>query len=474
MATENGRLAVRLIRLENIGGIRGTLEVPLGEITYLEGDNGVGKSSVINGIAALCGGSVADLLTQGEEEGGAYLELTDDTWFRRQITADGGNDLTAGHPEQGKIGRAASWLRATLAAASLSPAEFLAADDAKAAEMILRAAPLRVSAKEIAEACGPDVGVPAIGVEGHALVVLDAAAKTLYDARREENRLAKESRTTAEQLSRSIPEGSPDPDAMATEVERMEGVVEEIRKSAETEKAKAADAVRDAVDQHVAELDQEIEEHVAEVRRLEAALAEANGVCRVVQGQRTAVVQRRDAEAGQAAREAAAPWREKYATAFAELGAAREARESAVRAEAALRNTREMIASQEAKAKAAHERSRAMTQAMARLDALKAAKAAELPVAGVSIEDGRLLIGGVPAHRANEAERVRVALDASTAQKARVPFVFADRLESLSTRTRKAVESACLARGIQVLGARVTDAEELTVRAAEDPAEVAS
>ncbi|HSV92853.1 MAG TPA: hypothetical protein VLH81_07240, partial [Desulfobacterales bacterium] len=158
----------------------------------------------------------------------------------------------------------------------------------------------------------------------------------------------------------------------------------------------------------------------------------------------------------------------------AELASARQAHAAAEKAEAAIQNTRAIILQQEAIAEVAHKRSTALTAAMARLDALKVAKAAELPIDGVSIEGGKLFIDGVPAHRANTARRMRVAAAASAAQDTRIRFIIADDLEHLSTKTRREVEQWCREEGIQVLGARVTDDEELMVHAADGVPTVAS
>jgi hypothetical protein len=467
MTTTSGRLVVRLIRLTNIGGVEGTLEVPLADITYLEGTNGVGKSSVVDGLAALCGGPVADLLNQHADEGEVYLELTDGTWFRRRITRAGGNILTAGHPEQGAIGKAAAWLKATLSAASLSPADFLDADDARAAEYVLRTAPLTVTDEEILSALGEEVSL-AVDTRGHALTVLDRAIKALYDERTGENRAAKDARTTAEQLLRSIPEDAQDPATIAAGIGDLRRALAGIMLEREAAEKGAAQGAREANMAELAGIDSELEGRSAEVARLDAALKAERAELERVKVRRGQLMDRMDEAVARAKHEAGARFAERQAAASEALRQAGHAHEAALKAEAAIQNTRQMIAQQTDTAQAAERRSKELTQAMARLDALKAAKAAELPIEGVSVRDGRLYIGDVPAHRANTAERVRVALDASTAQKARVPFVFADRLEALATKTRREVEKACRKRGIQILAARVTDDEALTVREAEE------
>lgn len=477
MTTTNGKLAVRLIRLTNIGGGEGTLEIPLEDITYLEGTNGVGKSCAVDGVAALCGGPVVDLLNQNAEEGEIYLELTDKTWFRRRITRAGGNALTAGHPDQGSIGKAAAWLKASLSVAALSPAEFLDADDTKAAEYILRTAPLTVTREELAEAVGKGLQLPAIDVSGHALRVLDQAAKVLYDQRTGENRTANDAKTTAEQLRRSIPEDAPDPEELGDREASLQVELQTALEECDAAEKQAAQGAREAADAELGRINNEIAKHGHDVLRLKAELAAAEEGLSSTRARRDAVTKERDAKAEDAERAAGAQFTGRLATVSADLTATQNARETAIKAQAAIQNTREMIARQEATAKAAHARSQALTKAMARLEALKAAKAAELPVPGVSIESGKLMIGGVPAHRANTAERVRVAIDASTVQPARVRFVFADDLEHLATKTRHEVEAACRERGIQILGARVTDDEQLVVRGADgadvpDPAQV--
>lgn len=464
MTTTNGKLAVRLLRLTNIGGIDGTLEIPLGDITYLEGDNGLGKSSAINGLAALCGAPVTDLLTQGKEEGEAYAELTDATWFRRRITADGKNALTAGHPDQGSIGKAAAWLKATLSAAALSPAEFLNADDVKAAEYILRTTPLTVTGEEIAEAIGAGVELPTVSVKGHALTVLDGVIRSLYDQRTGENRAAKDARTTAEQLGKSIPEDAQDPAELDARAEQLRSTLAGILEEREAAEKDAAHQARAQADGELRAINSKVASHGSEVLRLKAELKDAETALESSRKGRDDLIEQRDARAEGAGAAAGAPFQERQTTVSAELAQVQQAREAALRAASAIQNTREMIAQHEATAGAAHAHSQALTQAMARLDALKDAKAAALPIEGASVQGGRLHVGGIPWSRVNTATKMIVALGASTAQDTRVRFLFADDLEHLSTKTRHEVEEWCRAEHIQILGARVTDDEQLTIR----------
>ena len=469
MTTEkNGPLAVRLIRLTNIGGIEGTLEVPLGPITYLEGENGVGKSSVVDGLAALCGGPVLDLLNRGADEGEVYLELTDDTWFRRQITATGKNTLTAGHPQQGTIGKAASWLKASLAAAALSPAEFLNADDAKAAEFILKTTPLKITADEIAEAIGEELEVPPVDVSGHALKVLDGVITILYHQRTDKNRVAKHTQATVERLRLSIPDEVKDPKEVAASGEKLLVDLRELAKERKAAEDKAESEARAKADAEIREVDGSIEALATESARLEERLRVAQEEEKEVRDRKAELEEARNNTVAEAKTTAGSAFAEREATIKAEIEAVRVEHDSAIKAQSAIENTESMIADEQEAGEKARVRSEQITSAMARLEAVKASKAQELPIDGVGIEDGKLSIDGGPAHRANTARRVQVAFEASVAQDSRVRFIFADDLEHLDTKTKNEVEKFCLDDGIQILGARVTDDDRLMLRESED------
>lgn len=258
------------LRIENILGIE-EFDVELGALTMLGGRNGRGKTSVIDAVLALLGGGdTSDLLHVGAEAGEIYAELSDGTWFRRRITADGRNTLTAGHPERGTVSKPAGYLRALLDAVALNPVEIITADEARRTALVLEALPLAVDESEVLAAVA---GVKlddetrgrlrdAIQPGRHALQVIDAVHRILYDERTGLNRLAKEKAAAAKELRDAVP-----PAALRSEPPNdIDRIDDELTKLAEHERT-TKNAIRDERDDEVRAADAELEAAIAVARK---------------------------------------------------------------------------------------------------------------------------------------------------------------------------------------------------------------
>lgn len=448
------QLTIKQIRLVNIGGID-ELTIEPGALTMLEGKNGRGKTSVIDGILALLGsGSSSDLLRDGADNGEVYAELSDGTWFRRSFTRSKAT-LTAGNPETGAISRAKSYLESLISTAALDPARFLAADDEKRAQMVVAAAPMTVTADEIVETFGPEVEEmyfdTNFDTNGHALEVIARVAKQLYEMRTGINAVAKRLEGTLADLRNTLPADAPDGPVDVSELKQQ------LRTLLQQEQAARASITRDTEER--LRILQKIRDEVIEDAR--AAFERACEIARNAYENAADDARQHETASVDALNQRVLPQ-------LTEIEAAIKASERANTAAETFVRTRKRIAELETEIAGEKADSQALTAALARLDALKTSKASQLPLKKAEIRDGALYLhterGVVPSTRANRAEQVKAALELCLSMPTKVRFVVADSLECLDSDTRAQLERHAPNMGVQILGTRVTDDPGLVVR----------
>lgn len=426
---------VKLIKIENVLGIE-DLEIQPGEaVTVVSGRNGTGKSSVLEAIKALRGGHDATLIRQGAEEGRVVLVLDDDMEITKRIRQNG-SSLEARHPTMGRISAPQTWLNGLLDQVTVNPVELMTAAPADRVRKLLEAMPLAVSVDELRAALGDGVDFPAPSAGAHALEVLDAAQKAVYDERTGVNRVLRENRTTAEQLRASIPA---DDEAVAPDVDALE---EERRMR------------QRALDQRLAAIDQETAKGVSDLRAdAQADIDRLREQIREVEVGLEKAIQEVTAEAHAKKEDLQILELPAVNRLGEEISAARERAKAQERYE----NTRRMLQDAQAKAAAAEERSKALTEAIARLERLKGRLLAELPIAGVTITDGEVHKDGIPFPRINTAERVKIVVQAAKLRAAGLPLVCVDGLECLDSETFQLFTEELEHSGLQAIITRVSD-----------------
>lgn len=193
------------IQLENFGGVK-TLDVRPGLLTVLKGENGAGKTTVLEAVrAALANHKERVVIVNDEASMGRLLfELSNGMSGTRTVTNDGRsagalklrqNDRTIRKPE----GVLAAMVGGGF---GLNPVAFLGLSDARQREEILKVTKIDLPYDE---AIRLSAGRPAVGVnyDAHPLEVLKAIEADLYDYRRDVNRDATHRRNAAEKLRES-------------------------------------------------------------------------------------------------------------------------------------------------------------------------------------------------------------------------------------------------------------------------------
>lgn len=346
---------MRIIELkaENVKRLKAVTIKPDGDMVIIGGNNGEGKTSTLDAIMYALGGKSAipaEPVRHGEKKAKVTLDLGDYT-VTRTMTATGGGTLTVKSKDGGKHGQ--TKLNEFLGAISLDPLAFT-----------------RMSAKEQAESLKELLGVDTSDIEQE--------RKALYEER---TLIGRDLKNAKGQLA-----GLPHHDDVPESVSMAELLEELERVRAHN---KSVDELKDAVPYW----HQKIEQSRDEVNRLQAALDEARHVM-AEQKKRLAEIEE---EAEAAEREDEAPIRER-------LDRAEET--------AAKIRDNQARASAERRVQELEQDYQHRTEEIESLDERKQAllSSVEMPVDGLTIDDGELRYNGSLFSECSAAEQLRVSV----------------------------------------------------------------
>jgi recombinational DNA repair ATPase RecF len=418
------------ISIKNVLGIE-ELEFKPGDVTLVTGGNATGKTSVVEALKAVVGGGHdATLLRKGATEGEVVLVMDDDTEVVKTIGPHRSR-LDAKHPDFGKIGAPATWLKGIADAALLNPVDLIMeADPKKRLRLVLEAMPLELDIDALIKVTTVVHDENALGVTGHPLTILDDVRKHIFEERTYANRVAKEKKATIAELRKSVPAV-------------REGDLAGALATARHERALA----QQQLEQSEAQLQSDYLDMVESLRQdMEAAVEQA----RATYDEAVRTLSEKQAEAAAAGRRAREPLLAELTRQIGEI-------EALVEGEKLHDNTRAMIEQSQAQVDEAEKRAKALTAAITEVDAMVRGLADQIPVKGVTIADGALLIDGVPFERANHQRQVEVALQLAALRAGKLPLVCVDGMELMDPEHMTAFMEQLEASGLQAIVTRVTE-----------------
>jgi DNA repair exonuclease SbcCD ATPase subunit len=446
-------MKLKHIKIRSILGID-SLDAPVsGQFIRIEGDNGVGKSSILKAIAAAVGrGDQAELIRRGASSGEVCLVFDTGHELTAKI-GEKGTKRTVKTPDGGIITASQGWIERLLNPASFNPVRFIEADDDGRLEQLLKVAKLSLRVVDVEAALGtrpappwlyegsPDVSEPVKAIE--------RLTREMYDTRTGINRSAKDKRSHVLELERTLPASSltTPPNAAALR-EELDG----IRNQAAAERKAIEDAAANSRNQINADAARAEREAAEEYQaRLKAILSKkATDLAEVNRAERDGLTSLQ-ARLGPRAEEL----REQVGKAEA------EAKEHA-RAE----TTRSIITRTRAEADRLESESKELTQALERLDALRAKVLSSLPVPGLEIREGKLLYNGIPFQTLNSARQVKAAMELAAASAGELGLIQLDGFERLGRKLREQIEAWARASKAQFFVTRVVDDAPLSIASA--------
>lgn len=506
---------VRAIRVENFCGLE-ELEVEVGEDGLLaEGDNGVGKTSLINALRfALSGRLGEEAIRVGADKASVLVRL--DTKTVKRVLGKG-KTVKLLSTDGATYSEPVTRLRRLLGTDTLEPLRLLVeTDKRKVKAAVLDAMPVEVTVEQLRKwwpKCPAD-----FDVSGHGLEVISRVRERAYAQRADANKAAKTAAANAERLEQEAaaaaakaPQEAPDVDAMAeaatrareavvglesrarqaeqqaTATESQRRRVAEMRERAARARNEAGECkppaeLANAVDCE-AEARRQVEKLKRELADAEGTLAKATATVEGIIAHNARVQQwmdKADAHArqarelemalDQAAIEPVSPdeiarAREYEQQMTQQLELAKEAEKARQRAAQAA----------EALAKAKAE-STTTAERAAYLDSVVRALTDDAPaellqssggIQGLTIQGEDIYLDGVNFSVLNGAERARLAVQiakrAIERQEPEARVLICDGLECLSSKTKAAFIEEATSGGWQLFGSRVSDDERLVL-----------
>jgi hypothetical protein len=330
----------------------------------------------------------------------------------------------------GRVTRVREYLNDVIDELGPNPIDFLLAKGQRRKELLLEAIPMTVTATQLRDATGRE---DIREVQGHALEVISAYTKDLFDERTGVNRALKEAQTGVMRLIDTLPPEAPDGEwagevaRREQEMKRLETVHLARRQSLTQASAEVLTRLRDQATNTIQQLTDDAE---ASIRAIRTKLDEQ--INRLKDEGRAAIEEERTQER-RALEQLSADLEPVFQEALRTHERAKTMHEQSVRAEGAralLRTMQEEMAQQgEASAK--------LTAALDGLNALKDELTRDLPIAGLEVKDGDILLHGRSIDVINEASRVMLAAQLAKLRVGPLGLIVIDGLERLDRTTQQ-------------------------------------
>jgi DNA repair exonuclease SbcCD ATPase subunit len=457
-------MKVTHLKLLNVMGIP-ELEIKAGALTEISGRNGSGKTSILEGIKfALGGGSDATLMRKGADHQEVVITFDDGVVVKKTVDGAAPAKLSVTDPVRGKVDKAQTWLNSVVDELGVNPMAFLLAPAAKQADLLLAALPMEVTLPEILAAVRDDknrdyfervLGGFKLKPGEHALAAISRARQTAYEERTAVNRQTKESEATIKQLSEGL-----DPSLLdsnwSLRLSELRNSEVEARSGLQKLRDGGTEAKQRATAEVYARRDSEIASHKAELEQKITALREAFvSDTEVLRSDVDTEVERIDAGiAAKFAADTAAASKEVEAI-TTEIATVKEKASQAERAAALDTTIKERVAALAESVARGYR----LTDILLGMDSLKAERMKQIPVQGLEVSDGSLLIDGVEFHRINTARQIAVAIEVARLRAKKIGVVCVDGMERLDHDAFAEFERQAEASGLQFIVTRVTDTD---------------
>lgn len=431
-------MKIAKLKVSNVLGIT-ELEVAPGQFNEITGQNGQGKTSVLEAIKAVVeGGNDATLLRKGAEQGEVVLVLDDGTKIRKRIT-EKACPLEVIHDGE-KLKRPTDFIRELVDLLSVNPVDFLRAPKKDRVRVLLETMPIEVDAARLEQMSGIPVSI-APGTP--ALNVIKLVRDQVADDRKGTKRAIDEKEGTVNQLRLAMP------DAPAG----VTGSEDDLRaQRAELDAAK--DAELDRIRSKLADIKATNVQKIADIRadaqaKIDQIKAEAQAAVDAVHADE------RDKEAKAATvRERAIT---KHAETVAPINQALEAIRADRNAAAKREQTLDTIQMLEREVEDLRADLSTQEQAIKDVDAYREQLLASLPIPGLEVIDGDVFRNGIQFDRLNTSQQVDIAVEIAKLRAGELGICCVDGIELLDSAAFDEFKRRALESNLQLFVTRVTD-----------------
>lgn len=400
------------VSIRNILGIEHLEFSPTGQLTEITGSNGQGKTSVLEAIRSVAGGSDATLLRKGAEKGEVVLVLDDGTELTNKVTAS--KSTKEVRRDGKKIAAPAEAIKKLVDMLSVNPVEFLTARKQDRVQVLLESMPIDLDIEKLAQLAGRPVR-PQPGM--HPLALIDFVRQQVYEDRTGTNRAVKEKDATINQLELSVPEV---PAGISVNEDELRAQIDAAREKRDEEYTRIDTKLQGlrtqnqtAIDSIRTKLQQEIDALKAaaqtEVDTLNATLADNERKAGIVRDKAAVTFDN-----------LAAPLRETLAVISANRNT------FAKRAQ-----TLEMVEKMKTEHADLQADAAKQTKAIEDIDRYKAVLVNNLPIKGLEVVGGEVVRDGIVFDRLNTAQQVDIAIEIAKLRAGELAIACVDNFEML-------------------------------------------
>lgn len=426
------------IRQYNVGGNR-QVTIPGGPVVVISGDNGTGKTSLIEGISLLFdGGHNVDLIGPFDEKAVVEIDFDNGWKFRRTTTAK--SYTLEGWSDDGTpIKKPAETLKKLVSGLSLNPAGLVDAPQKDRLKFLQGAMPLAFTTVEIAEALSTDGSAVTLPVGPLDAQGFNAYRDGYYAKRTELNRSGRDKEGTRNTLIKSLP----------TE--------DDIDWA---EKASGLRIEQQAINKKIAENNLTVEKiRSEEVGRL---TAEAQAMIDSIKNGLAKSIAIVDSEAAEQSAIEQLPLTERLTAIVAAIATAEERSRQQQQAKG-VRESIERISKEE---KILSTQANQLDRVIEKLDNLKKKKLDALPIPGVEIRDGQIYYNGLNFDtQLNTAQQYVLSFQVAALTLGDLPLMLFDGAEALGETAKNEFIEGIRDAGFQVILAEVRSNEPLVVSA---------
>lgn len=414
-------MKISRIKLTNILGID-DIDFKPGDTTEITGKNGVGKTSIIEGIkSVLKGGNDATILRNGADKGEVVLEFDNEMSFYKQVT-NGKSKTEVYDRLHNKLAAPQSIIDKMVDLLSVNPVEFLLSSKKDRTKILLDTLPLTLDAEKIRSAIS-NTDINMIVTEGNALEVINTVHKKIYDERTTLNRLIKEKDGAIEQLRASIHDFDYDVEELRSNIDELESRMTNIT----SQKDKY---MNDIYEQESKEIEELTNKYLAEKEAIQNSYSE-----------------KRDKLLSQ------------YKTKFVELNGEHSKNKQQLEIVGSVAKTKELIKQYDDESSKLTIKSDEYSKALDNLNNLKLSLLNELPIPGLIVEDGEIYKDGILFERLNTAEQIKIAIEVAKLRAGELQLVCVDGLERFDDETYTAFKGQMKESGLQAIVTRVTNTD---------------
>ncbi len=467
-------------------------EVRPGNVCVASGGNAMNKTNFLRCIrAAFGGGHDAEILRHGAKEGQIVLELSNGYSLETRVRPDK-TDRVLKDETGTRLSKPMTRLQKWIEATTLNPIELLHASKSERVKLLARALPFDVDIDRIVEAAG---GEPCPGPKGSVsgIELLAHAEEHYFAARRGQKQVRDELRKTEANLARSVAD-APNTDELTERREEVRARLQSLRANRERDTSEAKAGSEKALAEVAAQVERELSqirsehggdigsaqqekaekladfaERIREIEReRDAFKAKCDDRIRAIEKQRDErlrAVEETAEEEREAIRQQYAKRQEgaaaQYTTPIEEAAAEESRIDEQLRDAHRLEGVRSTLDDTRTKLEQADARVNRLDTAVSAVRKLRVELMADLPIKDLEVRDGELWYAGTRWDLLEESRQVMLAVDIAAQLAGEIGVIVADGLECLDAGRFRQFCEAVESKGLQLIGTRVSDSNEL-------------